>query len=256
MTLAEHKRPGATLPVGLCWYALQCQTRIQYKLTRQVLRWHSIGWLPIKSMMQSKRPWRWGINLEEALPTIIVRRRSNYCRKRVVSCQSSSFVCHTIWHDVVWWMAWFISWASCFETTLHEHDNLLGCVACYYWAHDCFMTWPRWRYHELCSHSAEVWAYKPSKATIKRWHCSGNEKNELDQQSTVNIQNTEDDVKILLRILSMDHLQLLPLLLFTYVTMLCMPGHRFTQSEYTLQQVVEQFGNLLFSLEDHCLTHT
>jgi len=54
----------------------------------------------------------------------------------------------------------------------------------------------------------------------------------------------------------MEHSQLLPLLLFTYVTMLCMPGHRFTQSEYTLQQVVEQFGNLLFRLEEHCLTHT
>ena len=35
-----------------------------------------------------------------------------------------------------------------------------------------------------------------------------------------------------------------------------MPGHGLTQSEYALQEVVEQFGNLLFSLEDHRLTHT
>ena len=46
--------------------------------------------------------------------------------------------------------------------------------------------------------------YKPSKATIKRWHCSSNEKNKLKQQSAVNIQNTEDDLKILLRILSIN----------------------------------------------------
>ena len=35
-----------------------------------------------------------------------------------------------------------------------------------------------------------------------------------------------------------------------------MPGHRYTQSEYTLQQVVETFGNLLYSLAEHHLTHT
>jgi len=35
-----------------------------------------------------------------------------------------------------------------------------------------------------------------------------------------------------------------------------MPGHRYTQYEYALQQVVELFGNLLFSLHDHNLTHT
>jgi hypothetical protein len=37
---------------------------------------------------------------------------------------------------------------------------------------------------------------------MKRWHCSGNEKNKLKQESTVNNQNTEDDLKILLTILS------------------------------------------------------
>jgi len=35
-----------------------------------------------------------------------------------------------------------------------------------------------------------------------------------------------------------------------------MPGQGYTQSEYALQQIVELFGNLLFSLEEHCLTHT
>ena len=35
-----------------------------------------------------------------------------------------------------------------------------------------------------------------------------------------------------------------------------MPGHRCTHSEYALQQIVEMFGNLLFSLHEHSLTHT
>jgi len=34
-----------------------------------------------------------------------------------------------------------------------------------------------------------------------------------------------------------------------------MPGHRYTQSEYALSQVVEHFGNLLFSLEEQRLPH-
>jgi hypothetical protein len=34
-----------------------------------------------------------------------------------------------------------------------------------------------------------------------------------------------------------------------------MPGHQYTQAEYTLQKSVESFGNLLFELEEHCLTH-
>jgi len=36
----------------------------------------------------------------------------------------------------------------------------------------------------------------------------------------------------------------------------CMPGRRNTQSKYALQQVVETFGNHLYSLEEDCLTHT
>jgi len=35
-----------------------------------------------------------------------------------------------------------------------------------------------------------------------------------------------------------------------------MPGHKYTPSEYALQQVVELFGNLLFSLEEQFLPHT
>jgi len=35
-----------------------------------------------------------------------------------------------------------------------------------------------------------------------------------------------------------------------------MPGHRYTHSEYALQQIVELFGNLLFGLHEHNLTHT
>jgi len=35
-----------------------------------------------------------------------------------------------------------------------------------------------------------------------------------------------------------------------------MPGHRYTPYEYALQQVVELFGNLLWRLHEHNLTHT
>jgi len=35
-----------------------------------------------------------------------------------------------------------------------------------------------------------------------------------------------------------------------------MPGHQYTHSEYALHQVVELFGNLLFSLEERRLFHT
>jgi len=54
MTLAEDKRPEATLLIGLSKYALQHQTRIRYELMRQVLRWDSIGRSPSKSMTQAK----------------------------------------------------------------------------------------------------------------------------------------------------------------------------------------------------------
>jgi hypothetical protein len=34
-----------------------------------------------------------------------------------------------------------------------------------------------------------------------------------------------------------------------------MPGHQYTPAEYALQRVVESFGNLLFELKQHRLTH-
>jgi len=34
-----------------------------------------------------------------------------------------------------------------------------------------------------------------------------------------------------------------------------MPGHRYTHTEYALQQTVELFGNLLFSLHEHNVHH-
>jgi hypothetical protein len=54
MTLADDKRPEATLLIMLSWYALQCQTRMLYELMRHILRWHSIGWSPTKSMTQAE----------------------------------------------------------------------------------------------------------------------------------------------------------------------------------------------------------
>jgi len=35
-----------------------------------------------------------------------------------------------------------------------------------------------------------------------------------------------------------------------------MPGHRYTHAEYALIRNVETFGNLLFTLHEHNLTHT
>ena len=35
-----------------------------------------------------------------------------------------------------------------------------------------------------------------------------------------------------------------------------MPGHRYTPADYALQRVVELFGNLLFTLQEHNLYHT
>ena len=35
-----------------------------------------------------------------------------------------------------------------------------------------------------------------------------------------------------------------------------LPGHRYTPAEYALIQVVEIFGNLLFTLQEHNLIHT
>jgi hypothetical protein len=35
-----------------------------------------------------------------------------------------------------------------------------------------------------------------------------------------------------------------------------MPGHQYTPAEHALQRVVESFGNLVFELAKHRLTHT
>jgi hypothetical protein len=34
-----------------------------------------------------------------------------------------------------------------------------------------------------------------------------------------------------------------------------MPGHHYTPAEYALQKTVDSFGNLLFELAEHHLTH-
>jgi hypothetical protein len=35
-----------------------------------------------------------------------------------------------------------------------------------------------------------------------------------------------------------------------------MPGHQYTQAEYAQPKAVESFGNLLYELAEHNLTHT
>jgi hypothetical protein len=77
---------------------------------------------------------------------------------------------------------------------------------------------------------------------------------EYQQQSTVNSQNTEDDLKILLRMLSIYYQSLIPSYIF--VTKRLMSGQRLTQSEYALQRVIELFSVLLTQLDEARLTHT
>jgi hypothetical protein len=60
MTSPDDMRPEATLLIGLNSYALQRQTLILYEVTRQDLRWHSIGWSLIKSMTQGQIACRVG----------------------------------------------------------------------------------------------------------------------------------------------------------------------------------------------------
>jgi hypothetical protein len=75
----------------------------------------------------------------------------------------------------------------------------------------------------------------------------------LKQQSKVNNKNTEDDLKMLLRILSTVKKVLLN---YPYMTGLHIPGHQLNQSEYALQRVVKSFSNLLFQFAECHLTHT
>jgi len=80
-------------------------------------------------------------------------------------------------------------------------------------------------------------------------------KNKFKLQFTVSNQNTEYDLKILLRILSIIiYKQFLPSYIIEITQ--CMSGKHLTKSEYALQQVVVLFGDLLFHLEEAHLTHT
>jgi len=90
------------------------------------------------------------------------------------------------------------------------------------------------------------------KTTIKRQHCSGNETNQLKQQSAVNHQNTEDNLTIILSILFYEQYSKLHLF---FIPVICpfMPGNRLTQSKYTVQKKVGFFGDQLFPSEEHCL---
>jgi len=89
---------------------------------------------------------------------------------------------------------------------------------------------------------------------IKRWHCSGNEKDKLKQQSAVNIQNTEDDLKILLKSLSINHFQkLLPTSI--HKISVYMPGYRLIQSQYAHQKNVQYFSDLIVQLDKQASTH-
>ena len=61
----------------------------------------------------------------------------------------------------------------------HEYDNQLGCIplilACIPKLYDLTVI----RLSGVLSHSIEVCAHKPSKRTVKRFHCSSNEKMKL-----------------------------------------------------------------------------
>jgi len=88
----------------------------------------------------------------------------------------------------------------------------------------------------------------------KRWYCSGNEK-DFKQQSTVNNQNTEDDLTIVFRILSIKNVLQFHLLLYTFVTRWHLSGQPLSKYEYALQQSVVLFGELFIQLEEAGLTH-
>jgi len=85
----------------------------------------------------------------------------------------------------------------------------------------------------------------------QRWSKELEDHQRTDEHS----ENTEDDLKILLRILSISNLQpFLPLYIFEIRRY--MSGQHLTQSEYALQRVVELFGDLLTQLEESHQLHT
>jgi len=77
--------------------------------------------------------------------------------------------------------------------------------------------------------------------------------NKLKQESTVNSQNTEDNLKIPFTIVSIPF-QIFHLISI-HVTKPCMSGHRLTLVEYTLQNNVETFSDLIFPLDEECSTY-
>jgi len=60
---------------------------------------------------------------------------------------------------------------------LHEHNNLLGYVACYHRMHDVPGIWLSWTLHTC----VEVWMFKLLMTSIQGCHCSGNEMKKLKQ---------------------------------------------------------------------------
>jgi hypothetical protein len=77
--------------------------------------------------------------------------------------------------------------------------------------------------------------------------------NKLQQESRVDSQNTDDNLKIPFTIV------FIPIQTFhlvsIYVAKPCMSGHRLTLVGYTLQKDVETFGNLILPLAEECSTN-
>ena len=106
-----------------------------------------------------------------------------------------------------------------YNTSLHEHDNQFGSVACYHQALSTARPWSR--YQEHYSHRVKLWVVKPSETTIKRQYCPGNEK-KLKQWTAVKQQNTADNLKLLLWILSIELYQHLLLTTFPWLCAVCL----------------------------------
>jgi len=98
-----------------------------------------------------------------------------------------------------------------------------------------------------------VWEHKTWEAAIRRHRCPGGS-GTIRLTFHNHLRDTEDDLKISLRIVS----TILPLLLpsFTLETGPCVPGHLYTLAMYVLEKIVENFGKLLLQLKDHHLIHT
>lgn len=104
---------------------------------------------------------------------------------------------------------------------------------------------------EVQSHRVKVCAYKPSKTTIKRLHWSGNEKASSSRNPPSTVRYTEDDLKLISRILSINPSRLL--CYYIFMTFLYISGLKLTQSQYAHQKKVESFRGLIFSSDEHHL---